>query len=111
MIDLGTDKCLPSAARDTTICLVRRDKLNTFGDERLQLFIGQAAKLAWRPSFKLLRGLAVTTIKERARRGYTRCLALTFDADRRKRLQSVIGELASSFSQFPLLLRRGDDDR
>jgi hypothetical protein len=77
---------VPSAASGTTVCLVRRDKLDTFGDQRLQLFIGQAAKLAWRPSFKLLRGFAETTIKERACRGYTRGFALTFDADRRKRL-------------------------
>ena len=39
----STDKCAPSAASDTTICLVRRDKLNTFGDARVQLFIGHAA--------------------------------------------------------------------
>ena len=102
---------MPSVACDGAICLVRRDKLDTFGDQRLQLFIGQAAKLAWRPSFKLLRGLAETTIKERARRGYTRGFALTFIAYRCERLQRVIGELARSFSQFPLLLRRGDDDR
>jgi len=89
---------------------VRRDKVNTVGDVRVQLLIGHAVKLAWRSSFNLLRGLAVTTIKERARRGDTRGLALTFVAYRPKCLQSVISELASSFSQFPLLLRRGDDD-
>ena len=48
---------MPSAACDT-ICLVRRDKLDTFGDELLQLFIGHATKVARRPGFKLLRGLA-----------------------------------------------------
>jgi hypothetical protein len=44
-----------------------------------------------------LRLLAVTTIKERTHHGYTRGLALTFLAYRRKRLHSVISEVASSF--------------
>jgi hypothetical protein len=80
---------------------VPRAKVNFSVDERLQLFIGHAAKLVWRPAFKLLRGLAVTTIKECRRRRYARGLALTFVAYPRKRIQSVISELASSFSQFP----------
>jgi hypothetical protein len=42
---------------------------------------------------------------------YTRCLALALVEYCSKRLQSMIGELASSFPQFPLLLCFGDDDR
>jgi hypothetical protein len=93
------------------IRLVLCDKLNPFGDERLQLFIGHVAKFARRPNLRLLHGLAITTIKERARSGNTRGLALTFVAYRRKSFQSIIGELASSLSQFSFLLRRGNDNR
>jgi hypothetical protein len=68
-------------------------------------------ELAWRPSLNVLHGFAIAAIKECARRAYTCGLTLTFLAYRRKRLQRVVGEVASSLSQFPLLVRRSNDYR
>jgi len=68
------------------------------------------AKVAGRPILNLLHGLAIAAVQQAVSGSYARTLALALLADFGEGPQRIVGKLASSLSQFPLLLRGCDDD-